>query len=71
MWEVVAVGTGVLELRRPRAAPATLQATEGAYTYTGGSGILLTFDRPAKGKAAGFRLDGDRVTNIRFARLGE
>lgn len=69
LWEVVAGDGGTLRLLRPRAEPVALTPVEGAYTYAGGMGILLQFDRPVRGAAAGFRLDGSRVSNIRFDRV--
>jgi CubicO group peptidase (beta-lactamase class C family) len=71
VWEVAMGASGTMQLLRPRAEPRALVAVEGALTYSAGAGLLLTFDRPARGKAAGFRLDGARVSNIRFDRLAE
>jgi len=68
-WEVTLGAGGALQLVRPRAEPAALVEAEGGMTYAAGAGILLTFDRPARGRAAGFRLDGSRVSNIRFERV--
>ena len=71
VWEVVVdSGAGVLQLRRPRAPNAPLVPLEGALSYGAGDGVTLTFDAPARGRAGGFRMDGNRVTNIRFERVG-
>ena len=70
VWEVVAdSSSGALQLRRPRAPDAALVPLEAALTYSAGEGVTLTFDAPARGRAGGFRMDGNRVTNIRFERL--
>ncbi len=71
-WEVEAVtsgASGTLQLRRPRAAVATLVPLDSAWTYSDGAGLVLHFDKTARGKSAGFRLDANRVSNIRFDRV--
>ncbi len=67
VWEVVADGAS-LQIRRPRNRPTTLTATDVAYRYTDGAGLLVQFDAPVRGKSAGFQLDGNRVSKIRFVR---
>jgi hypothetical protein len=70
VWEVVAdSSSGALQLRRPRAPDAPLVPLQAALTYNAGEEVTLTFDAPARGRAGGFRMDGNRVTNIRFERL--
>ncbi|MEO7965654.1 MAG: serine hydrolase domain-containing protein, partial [Gemmatimonadaceae bacterium] len=71
VWEV-ALGrdSSSLQLLRPRNAPIPLVATDSAYQYsTSSGGITLRFSPPAKGRSAGFVLDGSRVSAIRFARI--
>lgn len=71
VWEIAAADSGpagALQLRRPRAPVATLVPTDSAYTYTAGDMLTLRFDRAARGRSAGFRLDANRVSNIRFER---
>ncbi|MFN8668699.1 MAG: serine hydrolase domain-containing protein [Gemmatimonadaceae bacterium] len=66
----IAVGAdGTLQLTRPRAAPVPLASLEPARTYVAGGLLTLTFDAPVKGKSPGFRLDANRVQNIRFERV--
>ncbi|MEP7383271.1 MAG: serine hydrolase domain-containing protein [Gemmatimonadota bacterium] len=71
VWEVVADAStgGALQLRRPRAANEPLAPLEGALAYSVGDGSTLTFDAPARGRSGGFRLDWNRVSNIRFDRV--
>lgn len=69
VWEVVADSAGDgLHLRRPRSPDRPLVPLEGALSYSAGEGVMLTFDAPSRGKSGGFRMDGNRVTNIRFDR---
>lgn len=71
-WEIAAVDApaGSLQLRRPRTDAATLVPADSAFTYTDGAGLTLRFDRPVRGRSAGYRLDANRVSNIRFDRVG-
>lgn len=71
VWEISAADSGpagALQLRRPRAPVATLVPADSAFTYTAGDMLTLRFDRAARGRSAGFRLDANRVSNIRFDR---
>ncbi len=69
VWEVVADSAGGgLHLRRPRSPDEPLVPLEASWSYGAGDGIMLTFDAPARGRSAGFRMDGNRVSNIRFER---
>lgn len=71
IWEVFgdSAAGGALQLRRPRAPEVPLVPLEAAWTYGAGDGVMLTFDAPSRGRAGGFRMDGNRVTNIRFDRV--
>ena len=68
VYEVVAGESGALQLRRPRAEPVPLVPLEGALRYSAGGMLTLVFDKPVRGKAPGFRLDANRVNDIRFDR---
>ncbi len=69
IWEVVADSTaGGLRLRRPRSPDEPLVPLAASWSYGAGDGIMLTFDAPARGRSGGFRMDGNRVSNIRFER---
>ena len=72
VWEIVATGAaarGALQLRRPRAPRTMIFPLDSAFAYADSSGLVLRFDRPAKATSPGFRLDGNRVSNIRFDRV--
>ncbi len=60
---------GALHLRRPRSPDESLVALEAPLAYSAGNDVMLTFDPPARGRSGGFRMDGNRVTNIRFDRV--
>lgn len=68
-YEVSVTDRGTLQLTRPRSAPATLTPLSPAWRYRAGELLTLTFDPPVKGKSPGFRLDANRVQNIRFERV--
>jgi len=69
VWEVATTAPGgTLELRRPRTPAATLVPLDSAFSYSAGAGITIRFDRPTRGQSPGFRLDGNRVSDIRFTR---
>lgn len=69
VYEVRQAADGSLQLARPRAAAVAMSPLEPALAYTAGERLTLTFDKPAKGKSPGFRLDANRVQNIRFERV--
>lgn len=69
VYEVSVATNGALQLTRPRATPTSLAPLEPALTYVAGGLLTLTFDRPVQGKSPGFRLDANRVQNIRFERV--
>lgn len=69
IYEVVVGETGALQLRRPRAAAVALVPLGAALSYNVGGMLTLVFDKPVRGKSAGFRLDANRVNNIRFDRV--
>ncbi|HEX4936362.1 MAG TPA: serine hydrolase domain-containing protein, partial [Gemmatimonadaceae bacterium] len=69
IYEVHVAADGALQLTRPRATAAALAPLEQAFSYRGGP-LTLTFDEPVQGKSPGFRLDANRVQNIRFERVG-
>ncbi len=73
VWEVVLDSSAgrTLQLKRPRATAVPLAPLSAAWRYSGGEGITLTFDAPQRGRSSGFRMDGSRVSNIRFERLAQ
>lgn len=68
VYQVSVAADGTVQLTRPRAAPAALTTLTTALAY-GSGGLTLTFDAPVRGKSPGFRLDANRVQNIRFERV--
>ncbi len=69
VYEVSVTANGTLQLTRPRSAPAQLSPLQPAMRYAAGGFLTLTFEAPVKGKSPGFRLDANRVQNIRFERV--
>jgi hypothetical protein len=70
VWEIATGADPVaIQLRRPRAPSAALVATDTALLYSAVAGFVLRFDAPVRGRSPGFRLDGDRVSKIRFVRI--
>ncbi len=70
VWEMAAGSdAAAIQLRRPRTPSAALVATDTAFQYSAGAGLVLRFDAPVRGRSPGFRLDGDRVSKIRFVRI--
>ena len=69
VYEVGIGADGTVQLTRPRATPVPLAPLESVRSYVAGGLLTLTFDAPVKGKSPGFRLDANRVQNIRFQRV--
>ncbi|MCC6928716.1 MAG: serine hydrolase [Gemmatimonadaceae bacterium] len=69
VYEIAVAPDGTLQLTRPRATSVALSPLEPERAYVAGGLLTLTFDAPVKGKSPGFRLDANRVQNIRFDRL--
>ena len=70
IWEI-ALGTASTELsvRRPRHDAVTVRSTSTPNTFASDDGgLVLRFEVAGKTPSSGFRLDGSRVTGLRFVR---
>jgi hypothetical protein len=70
VWEVVAGDSAnQLVVRRTRAEPQQLTARSSVEFAARGGAVVLLFDPPVRGRSPGFRLNGSRVTGVRFERV--
>jgi len=69
-WEIAAGDSAnQIVVRRLRAEQQQLVARSNIEFAGRGGGIVLLFDPPVRGRSPGFRLNGSRVTGVRFERV--